>query len=82
MVVALIPAEAAVTHLPQHHQCGSEHSAAIAELRGADVGDPNRQQPARRGRPSNLEWQSVGGVVKTRQGGLAEHRQQSVARGV
>ncbi|MCP9877831.1 hypothetical protein [Cyanobium sp. A2C-AMD] len=32
-------------------------------------------------RPSNLEWQMVGGVVKTRQGGLAEHSQQSVARG-
>jgi hypothetical protein len=82
MVVVWTPSEAAITRLPQHHQCGSEHSAAIAELSCADVGDPNRQQSARRGRPSNLEWQRVGGVVKTRQGGLAEHRQQSVARGV
>ena len=82
MVVVRIPAEAAVAHLPPHHKYGSKHSAAIAELRGDDVGHPNRQQPARRGRPSNLEWQRVGGVVKTRQGGLAEHRQQSVARGV
>ena len=61
MMVVWTPAEAAVTHLPQHHQCGSKHGAAIAELSGWLLAIPiANNQP---GVAVRATWSGRGSVV-------------------